>query len=142
MRVMVIVKASKESEAGVLPDTEGLTKMLKYNEELVKSGVILAGDGLQPTSKGKRVKFSESKRTVTDGPFTETKELIAGYWLWQVQSMDEAIEWVKRCPNPMVSDSEIEIRPFFEPADFGEAFTPELQEQEKRLRQQIDGQTR
>jgi len=135
MRVMVIVKASKESEAGVLPDTEGLTKMLKYNEELVKSGVILAGDGLQPTSKGKRVKFSGSKRTVTDGPFTETKELIAGYGIWQVRSIDEAVEWVKRAPFD--GGTEVEIRPVYETNDFGENLTPELKEQGQRLREQI-----
>jgi hypothetical protein len=132
---MVIVKASKESEAGVLPDTEGLTKMLKYNEELVKSGVILAGDGLQPTSKGKRVKFSGSKRTVTDGPFTETKELIAGYGIWQVRSIDEAVEWVKRAPFD--GGTEVEIRPVYEANDFGENLTPELREQGQRLREQI-----
>jgi hypothetical protein len=135
MRVMVIVKASKESEAGVLPDTEGLTKMLKYNEELVKSGVILAGDGLQPTSKGKRVKFSGSKRTVTDGPFTETKELIAGYGIWQVRSIDEAVEWVKRAPFD--GGTEVEIRPVYEANDFGENLTPELRERGQRLREQI-----
>jgi hypothetical protein len=135
MRVMVIVKASKKSEAGVLPDTEGLTKMLKYNEELVKSGVILAGDGLQPTSKGKRVKFSGSKRTVTDGPFTETKELIAGYGIWQVRSIDEAVEWVKRAPFD--GGTEVEIRPVYEANDFGENLTPELREQGQRLREQI-----
>jgi hypothetical protein len=135
MRVMVIVKASKESEAGVLPDTEGLTEMLKYNEELVKSGVILAGDGLQPTSKGKRVKFSESKRTVTDGPFAETKELIAGYGIWQVRSIDEAVEWVKRAPFD--GGTEVEIRPVYEANDFGENLTPELRERGQRLRGQI-----
>jgi hypothetical protein len=135
MRVMVIVKASQESEAGVLPDTEGLTKMLKYNEELVKSGVILAGDGLQPTSKGKRVKFSGSKRTVTDGPFTETKELIAGYGIWQVRSIDEAVEWVKRAPFD--GGTEVEIRPVYEANDFGENLTPELREQGQRLREKI-----
>ena len=135
MRVMVIVKASKESEAGVLPDTEGLTKMLKYNEELVKSGVILAGDGLQPTSKGRRVKFSGSKRTVTDGPFTETKELIAGYGIWQVRSIDEAVEWVKRAPFD--GGTEVEIRPVYEANDFGENLTPELRERGQRLREQI-----
>jgi hypothetical protein len=135
MRVMVIVKASKESEAGVLPDTEGLTKMLKYNEELVKSGVILAGDGLQPTSKGKRVKFSGSKRTVTEGPFTETKELIAGYGIWQVRSIDEAVEWVKRAPFD--GGTEVEIRPVYEANDLGENLTPELRERGQRLREQI-----
>jgi hypothetical protein len=139
MRVMVIVKASKESEAGVLPDTEILTKMGKYNEELVKAGIMLAGEGLQPTSKGKRVRFSGDRRTVIDGPFTETKELIAGYWMWQVRSMEEAVEWVKRCPNPMPgTEAEIEIRPVFEAEDFGPEFTPELREQEDHLRAQID----
>src|SRR3954453_15109722 len=138
MRVMVIVKASKESEAGVLPDTKILTEMGKYNEQLVKAGVMLAADGLQPTSKGKRVKFSGETRTVTDGPFTETKELIAGYWIWQVRSMDEAVEWVRRCPDPMPGEeSEIEIRPFMEADDFGKEFTPELRAQEQRLRQEV-----
>jgi hypothetical protein len=137
MRVMVIVKASKDSEAGALPDKELLTKMGKYNEELVKAGIMLAGDGLQPTSKGKRVRFSGDKRTVIDGPFTETKELIAGYWIWQVRSMEEAVEWLKRCPNPMPGESEVEIRPVFEAADFGEEFTPELREQDEKLRKQI-----
>jgi hypothetical protein len=137
MRVMVIIKATPESEAGQMPDMELIAAMGQFNEELVKAGIMQGGDGLKPTSAGARVRFSGKERTVVDGPFAETKELIAGYWLWQVQSMDEAIEWVKRCPNPMVSDSEIEIRPLFEPADFGEAFTPELQEQEKRLRQQL-----
>src|SRR4030095_16391269 len=138
MRVMVIVKATKESEAGVLPDPKMFEDMSNYNEQLVKAGIMLAGDGLQPSSKGVRVKFSGPSRTVTDGPFAETKELIAGFWVWQVKSIEEAIEWVKRCPNPMPSESEIEIRPFFEAADFGEAFTPELQENEERLRQQIE----
>ncbi|MDH6148058.1 hypothetical protein OKW46_001983 [Paraburkholderia sp. WSM4179] len=142
MRVMVIIKATPESEAGQMPSTELLTAMGQYNEQLVKAGIMQGGDGLKPSSAGARVRFSGKDRTVIDGPFAETKELIAGYWLWQVQSMDEAIEWVKRCPNPMVSDSEIEIRPFFEPADFGEAFTPELQDEENRLRRQIDGQMR
>ena len=136
MRVMVIVKATKDSEAGVMPTKELLAAMLNYNEELVKAGIMLAGDGLKPSSKGKRVRFSGSKRTVIDGPFAETKELVAGYWIWQVRSMEEAVEWLKRCPNPMPGDSEVEIRPFFEPADFGETFTPELQEQEARLRNQ------
>jgi hypothetical protein len=135
MRVMVIVKANKESEAGVLPDTELLAKMGKYNEQLVKAGVMLAGDGLQPTSKGKRVKFSGDKRTVIDGPFTETKELIAGYWLWQVRSMDEAVEWLKRAPFD--GGAEIEIRPVYEATDFGENFTPELRERDQRLREQL-----
>jgi hypothetical protein len=137
MRVMVIVKASKESEAGVLPDTEILTKMGKYNEELVKAGIMLAGEGLQPTSKGKRVRFSGDKRTVIDGPFTETKELIAGYWMWQVRSMEEAVEWLKRCPNPHPGETEVEIRPVFEANDLGENFTPELREREQRLREKI-----
>jgi hypothetical protein len=137
MRVMVIVKATKDSEAGVLPSTELLTAMGKYNEELVKAGIMLAGEGLQPSRKGKRVRFSGEKRTVVDGPFTETKELIAGYWMWQVRSMEEAVEWLKRCPNPMPGESEVEIRPVFEAADFGENFTPELREQERRLAQQM-----
>src|SRR5262245_59644661 len=130
MRVMVIVKATKDSEAGVMPSQELLTQMGNYNEELVKAGVMLACEGLHPTSKAKRVRFSGPKRTVIDGPFTETKELIAGYWLWQVKSLDEAVEWVKRCPNPMPGESEIEIRPVFEADDFGAEFTPELREQE------------
>jgi hypothetical protein len=133
---MVIVKATKDSEAGVMPSTELLTAMGKYNEELVKAGIMLAGEGLHPSSKGVRVRFSGDKRTVIDGPFTETKELIAGFWLWQVRSKEEAIEWVKRCPNPMPGDSEIEIRQVFEAEDFGENFTPELREQEDRLRAQ------
>jgi hypothetical protein len=136
MQVMVIVKATKESEEGVLPNTELLAAMGKYNEELVKAGVMLAGEGLHPSSKGKRVTFSGQQRTVIDGPFAETKELIAGYWLWQVRSMEEAIEWVKRCPNPMEGESEIEIRQVFEAEDFGDAFTPELREQEARVRAQ------
>jgi hypothetical protein len=134
---MVIVKASKESEAGVMPKRELLEAMGKYNEELVKAGVMLAGEGLQPSSKGKRVRFSGDKRTVIDGPFTETKELIAGYWLWQVRSMEEAVQWLKRCPNPMPGESEVEIRPVFEAADFGAEFTPELREQEEQLRAQL-----
>jgi hypothetical protein len=137
---MVIVKASKESEAGVLPSQQLLTEMGKFNEELVKAGVLLAGEGLQASSKGKRVRFSGAKRTVIDGPFTETKELIAGFWLWQVRSMEEAIEWVKRCPNPHPGESEIEIRQVFEASDFGAEFTPELREQEERLRAQIEKQ--
>ena len=137
MRVMVIVKATKESEAGVLPSTELLAAMGKYNEELVKAGIMLAGEGLKPSSKGKRVRFSGSKRAVIDGPFAETKELIAGYWIWQVRSMEEAVEWLKRCPNPMPGESEVEIRPVFEAADFGENLTPELQQQEERLREKI-----
>jgi hypothetical protein len=134
MRVMVIVKATEDSEAGVLPSEQLLTEMMAYNEELVKAGFMLAGDGLQPSSKGKRVLFSGDRRTVIDGPFAETKELIAGYWVWQVKSMDEAVEWVKRCPNPMLTDSIIEIRPVFEIEDFGDASTPELREKEARLR--------
>lgn len=137
MRVMVIVKATKESEAGEMPSTELLAAMGQYNEELVKAGVMQAGEGLHPSSRGKRVRFSGASRTVTDGPFAETKELVAGFWLWQVASMDEAVDWVKRCPNPMMSDSDIEIRPVFEADDFGEAFTPELREQEDRLRAQL-----
>jgi hypothetical protein len=137
MRVMVIVKATADSEAGVMPSEQLLREMGNFNEELVKAGIMLAGDGLHPSSKGKRVRFSGSQRTVIDGPFAETKELIAGYWIWQVKSMDEAIEWVKRCPNPMPGDSEIEIRPAFEAEDFGEEFTPELREQEERLRAQV-----
>ncbi|MGQ0549555.1 MAG: YciI family protein [Armatimonadota bacterium] len=133
MRVMVLVKATKESEAGVLPDKKILTEMGKYNEELVKAGVMLAGEGLQPSSKGVRVKFSGPKRTVIDGPFTETKELIAGFWLWQVRSMEEAIEWLKRAP---FQETEVEIRQVFEAEDFGEALTPELREQEERVRAQ------
>ncbi|CAG4890424.1 YciI family protein [Paraburkholderia saeva] len=138
MRVMVMVKATADSEAGQMPGTELIEAMGRFNEELVKAGIMLAGDGLKPSSAGVRVKFSGKGRTVIDGPFAETKELIAGYWIWQVQSMEEAIEWVRRCPNPMPGDSEIEIRPFFEAADFGDAFTPELQESEERLRQQIE----
>ena len=137
MRVMVIVKASKESEAGELPDTEILAKMGKYNEELVKAGIMLAADGLHASSKGKRVRFSGEKRTVIDGPFTETKELIAGYWIWQVRSMEEAVEWLKRCPNPHREESEVEIRPVFELDDFRENLTPELRKQEQRLAEQI-----
>lgn len=142
MRVMVMVKATPESEAGQMPSMELIEAMSRYNEELVKAGIMQSGDGLKPSSAGVRVKFSGKDRTVVDGPFSETKELIAGYWLWHVQSMDEAIEWVRRCPNPMPSESEIEIRPFFEPEDFGEAFTPELQETERRFRKEIDAQRR
>ena len=137
MRVMVIVKADEDSEAGILPSEQLLTEMGAYNEELVKAGIMLDGDGLKPSSAGARVRFSGSQRTVIDGPFAETKELIAGYWIWQVESLDEAIAWVKRCPNPGGVESEIEIRPFFEAEDFGEAFTPELREQEDRLRAQL-----
>jgi hypothetical protein len=138
MRVMVIVKATKDSEAGSLPRKELLIAMGKYNEELVKAGIMLAGDGLKPSSKGKRVRFSADKRSVIDGPFTETKELIAGYWMWQVRSMEEAVEWLKRCPNPHCEDSEVEIRPVFEACDF-EEFTPELQEQERRIAETLAG---
>lgn len=139
MRFMILVKADKNSEAGVLPDEKLLTEMGKFNEELVQAGVMLAGEGLQPSSKGSRVKFSGSKRTVIDGPFAETKELIAGYWVWQVKSKDEAIEWVKRCPNPAVDgkEGEIEIRQIFEAEDFGAEFTPELRAQEERMREQV-----
>ena len=137
MRFMIFVKATKNSEAGMLPDEKLLAAMMQYNEELVKAGVMLSGEGLQPSSKGIRVKFSGDKRTVIDGPFAETKELIAGFWLWQCKSREEAIEWVKRCPNPMPGeDSEIEIRQVFEAEDFGAEFTPELREKEERLRAQ------
>ena len=136
MRFMIIVKATKNSEAGVMPDEKLLTAMGKYNEELAKAGVLLAAEGLQPSSKGARVKFSGDKRTVIDGPFAGTKELIAGFWLWQVKSKEEAIEWVKRCPNPFPGESQIEIRQVFEAEDFGAEFTPELREQEERLRAQ------
>ena len=138
MRFMVMVKATKESEAGVMPDEKMFADMGKFNEELVKAGIMQAGEGLQPSSKGVRVRFSGKNRTVTDGPFAETKELVAGFWLWKVRSMEEAIEWVKRCPNPMMEDSDIEIRPVFELEDFGEEMTPELREQEERLRAQIE----
>lgn len=138
MRVMVIVKASKESEAGVLPDTELLAAMGKFNEDLVKAGVMLAGEGLHPSRRGVRVRYAGASRTVTDGPFAETKELVAGFWLWQVRSMDEAIEWARRCPNPHPGECEVEIRPVFEAEDFGEAFTPELREQEDRLRKEVE----
>jgi len=138
MRFMILVKADKNSEAGVLPDEKLLTEMGKYNDELVKAGVMLAGEGLQPSSKGARVRFSGEKRTVIDGPFSETKELIAGFWLFQVKSKEEAIEWVKRCPNPFPgTESEIEIRQVFEAEDFGPALSPELREQEERQRAQM-----
>ncbi|MDQ2937351.1 MAG: YciI family protein [Acidobacteriota bacterium] len=138
MRVMVLIKANKESEAGIMPEEKLLADMGKFNEELVKAGVMLAGEGLHPSSKGARVKFSGANRTVIDGPFAETKELIAGFWLWQVKSLDEAIEWVKRCPNPFTDmESEIEIRQVYETEDFGAEFTPELREQEDRLRAQM-----
>jgi len=143
MRVMVIVKATKSSEAGVLPDEKLLTAMGKYNEELVKAGVMLAGEGLHPSSRGKRVRFAGGKKTVTDGPFAETKELIAGFWLWQVKSMEEAMEWLKRCPDPMPGEeSIIEVRPVFEAEDFGQEFTPELRKQEEELRRTIEARQR
>jgi hypothetical protein len=138
---MILVKATKDSEAGVMPSEQLLTEMGKFNEELVKAGVMLAGEGLHPSSKGARVRFSGSKRTVIDGPFTETKELVAGFWLWQVKSKEEAIEWVKRCPNPMPGESEIEIRQIFEAEDFGAALTPELREQEERLRAKLQSKS-
>lgn len=137
MRVMVIVKANEESEAGVMPSTELLAAMGKYNEELVKAGVMLAGEGLRPSQKGKRILFNGDKRTVIDGPFTETKELIAGFWIWQVKSMDEAVEWARRCPNPMNGESMLEIREVAESEDFADAMTPELREQEEKLRAQF-----
>ena len=139
MRFMVMVKATKESEAGMMPDEKMFAAMGKFNEELVKAGVMLAGEGLQPSSKGARVRFSGATRTVIDGPFAETKELVAGYWIWNVKSKEEAIEWVKRCPNPMPTDSEIEIRQIFEAEDFGAEFTPELRKQEERLRAEMAG---
>jgi hypothetical protein len=139
MRVMVIVKATKDSEGGIPPSRELIEAMGKYNEQLVKAGIMLAGDGLKPSSKGKRVRFSGDKRTVIDGPFAETKELIAGFWIWQVRNMDEAVEWLKRCPNPHCVDSDVEIRPVFEAADFGENLTPEAREREERLRKEIAG---
>jgi hypothetical protein len=140
MRVMVMVKATADSEAGVMPETELIAAMTKYNEELVKAGVMLAGEGLHPTSKGKRVVWSASgDKTIIDGPFAETKELIAGFWLWQVRSMDEAVEWANRCPNPMNGEAQLEIRPVFEADDFGDALTPELREAEERMRAQVEG---
>ena len=136
MRFMIVIKATKETEAGVLPSQELLTEMQRFNEELAKAGILIAGEGLHPSAKGARVKFSGSKRTVVDGPFAETKELIAGFWLWQVKSKEEAIAWVKRCPNPANAEGEIEIRQVFELEDFGAQLTPELREQEQRLRAQ------
>ena len=138
MRVMVMVKATKESEAGEMPSQQLLTDMMNFNEQLIKAGIMMSGDGLQPSSKGARVRFSGKDRTVIDGPFAETKELVAGYWIWKVKSLQEAIEWVKRCPNPMMSESEIEIRPFFEAADFGDTLTPEMREKEERLRKEAE----
>lgn len=137
MKVMVMIKATKESEAGVMPNEQLLTEMMKFNEEIVNAGILLAGDGLHPSVRGKRVRFSGDERTVIDGPFAETKELIAGYWLWEVSSKEEAVQWVKRVPNPDGGESEIEIRPVFEADDFGEEFTPELREQEERLRSRV-----
>jgi hypothetical protein len=141
MKVMVIVKATKNSEAGVMPTEELFAQMGAYNEELVKAGIMLAGDGLQPSVKGKRIQFSGGKRTVIDGPFAETKELIAGFWIWQVRSMEEAVEWARRCPNPMPGEeSELEIRPVFEAEDFGEVYTPEMQAHEAKLREEMERQ--
>ena len=141
MKVMVIVKATKNSEAGAMPSEQLLAEMGKYNEELVKAGIMLAGDGLHPSRSGKRIRFSAGKRTVVDGPFTETKELIAGYWMWQVRSMEEAVEWARRCPDPMPGeDAELELRPIFEAEDFGEQFTPELRAQEERIRKEMERQ--
>jgi hypothetical protein len=138
MRVMVMVKANEESEAGVMPSTEILSAMGKYNEELVKAGIMLDGEGLHPSSKGVRIQFAGDQRSVVDGPFTETKELIAGYWVWQVRDMDEAIEWAKRCPNPTGAESALELRPVFELDDFGDNVTPEVRERDERLRSQIE----
>jgi hypothetical protein len=139
MKFMVMVKATRDSENGVMPNEQMLTEMGKFNEELVKAGVMLAGEGLHPSSKGARVRFSGKNRTVVDGPFAETKERVAGFWLWKCASLQEAIDWVKKCPNPMLEDSEIEIRQVFEAEDFGEALTPELRAQEERLRRQVAG---
>ena len=141
MRFMVMIKATKDSEAGVMPNEQLLAAMGNFNDELIKAGVMVAGEGLHPSSKGARVEFSGEKRTVIDGPFTEAKELIAGYWIWQVSSKEEAIEWVKRCPNPMAGESEIEIRQVFEADDFGAEFTPELREQDERQRAQMAAKT-
>jgi hypothetical protein len=145
MRCLIIIKGNKDSEAGVLPDEKFIGEMMKYNEELVKAGVMLAAEGLQPSSKGVKIKFSPGKVTVVDGPFTEAKELIAGFWIWQVRSIEEAIEWVKRCPKPdnsNVEEGEIEIRPIFEPADFGARLTPELREKEEQLRAEVEKQNK
>ncbi len=141
MKIMVLVKATQDSEAGVLPTQELLTAMGEFNESLVKAGILLAGEGLRPSRLGKRVRFSGKTRTVIDGPFTETKELIAGFWIWQVRSIEEAVEWVKRCPNPMLTDSDIEIRPVFGPEDFGDAMTPELKAQDADQRRRTDART-
>jgi len=142
MKFMILVKATADSEAGVMPTEQLLAEMGRYNEELVNAGIMKAGEGLHPSSKGARVRFSGKNRTVVDGPFAETKELVAGFWMWECASLKEAIEWVKRCPNPMLTDSEIEIRQVFEAADFGEAFTPELQEQEERIRAKAASQAK
>ena len=142
MKFMILVKATADSEAGVMPTEQLLAEMGRYNEELVNAGIMKAGEGLHPSSKGARVRFSGKNRTVVDGPFAETKELVAGFWMWECASLQEAIEWVKRCPNPMLTDSEIEIRQVFEAADFGEAFTPELQEQEERIRAKAAAQAK
>jgi hypothetical protein len=141
MKVMVLVKATQDSEAGVMPTQELLTAMGEFNESLVKAGILLAGEGLRPSRHGKRVRFSGQTRAVTDGPFAETKELVAGFWIWQVRSIEEAVEWVKRCPNPMLGDSDIEIRPVFGPEDFGEAMTPELQAREAELRRRTEARS-
>jgi hypothetical protein len=141
MRVMVLVKADEKSEAGEMPSEQLIAEMTAFNEALVNAGIMVDGDGLKPSSAGVRVHFSGDKRTVTDGPFAETKELLAGYWVWQVESMDEAVEWAKRCPNPMGEESTLEIRPFVDMADFGEAFTPELQAQEEKLRERLQSQS-
>jgi hypothetical protein len=141
MKVTILVKATPDSEAGVMPTRELLTAMGEFNESLVKAGILLAGEGLHPSRLGKRVRFSGKTRTVTDGPFAETKELVAGFWIWQVRSIEEAVEWVKRCPNPMLTDSDIEIRPVFGPEDFGEALTPEHKAREADLRRQTDART-
>jgi len=138
MKVIVLVKATLDSEAGVMPTRELLTAMGEFNASLVKAGILLAGEGLHPSRQGKRVRFSGKTRTVTDGPFAETKELVAGFWIWQVRSIEEAVEWVRRCPNPMLTDSDIEIRPIFGPEDFGEAMTPELKAQEADQRRRTD----
>jgi len=139
MRVMVMVKATSDSEAGSMPSTKLLEAMGNYNQELINAGIMKAGEGLHPSSEGKRVRFEGASRTIVDGPFPATSELVAGFWLWDVKDMDEAVEWVKRCPNPMLGESEIEIRPFFEAEDFGEAYTPELQEREARMRAEVGG---
>ena len=139
MRVMVLVKATKDSEAGIMPSTELLEAMGKYNQELIKAGIMQAGEGLHPSAKGKRIAFDGARRIVIDGPFAETKELVAGFWIWKVKDMAEAVEWVKRCPNPMPGKSDIEIRPFFEMEDFGEMLTPEIVEREARMREQTEG---